>query len=283
MAELTIAGGRLFYWDPRRNRLPLLRRFEIGPRVGNFGDLLGPLIVRRILEQRSGGSGDAAQSRGSATTKVDGRGRVLALGSVMHFAEDGDTIWGTGVNGKMAADLHRFSTLDVRAVRGPLTREWLTTRKGIGVDEVYGDPALLLPSILPEATVWLAGKKRTLGVVPNFHDVATYGAHPGFIDPRRKPMAVLEDIVRSEMVAASSLHGVIVAEAFGIPAVLLPAKAESPFKYLDYAQGTGRESLPQASGLTEAEVALRRSEPALSGWSPEPLLNAFPLDRFPGA
>lgn len=271
VAEMTMNGGRLFYWDPRRNRLPIVRRFEIGPRVGNFGDLLGPLIVRRILDglSRTGVAGAGARTH-----------RVFALGSVLHFARDGDTIWGTGVNGKVPAEQHRFSTLDVRAVRGPLTRQWLATRKGIDAAEVYGDPALLLPALLPEAKEWATSKKRTLGVVPNFHDVATYGAHPGFIDPRREPMAVLEDIVRSERIAASSLHGVVVAEAFGIPAVLMPSKTESPFKYLDYAQGTGRPSLAEAAGLDAAEATPQRDEPALANWDPAPLLAAFPVDRL---
>lgn len=272
MAELTIDGGRVFYWDPRRNHLPIVRRFEIGPRVGNFGDLLGPLIVKRILA--------GAQPTG-ALARLDKSKRVFAVGSVMHFADDGDTVWGTGVNGKVATDLHRFGALDVRAVRGPVTRKWLADHRDIDAPEVYGDPALLLPELLPEAASWLQQKKRGLGVVPNFHDVAAYGSHPGFIDPKRNPLAVVEDIVRSEMIAASSLHGVIVAEAFGIPAVLLPSKVESPFKYLDYAQGSGRDRLVEADDLAAAEVALRElRDPALSNWDPAPLLAAFPLDRF---
>lgn len=276
MAELAINGGRVFYWDPRRNHLPLIKRFEIGPRVGNFGDLLGPLIVRRVLSR-------TPRARAASTPGTASGSRVFAVGSVMHFAADGDTIWGTGVNGKVADDLHRFSRLDVRAVRGPVTRRWLQDNRGIDAPEVYGDPALLLPQLLTEAKAW-TGKKRGLGVVPNFHDVEVFRGHPGFIDPKRPPMEVLEDIVRSERIAASSLHGVIVADAFGIPAVLLPSKVESPFKYLDYAGGTGRESLPQADDLAAAETMLKGGpDEALENWDGAPLLSAFPFDRFVGA
>lgn len=49
-----------------------------------------------------------------------------------------DTIWGTGINGKVSEDLHKFEKLDVRAVRGPLTRNYLIS-KGINCPEVYGD------------------------------------------------------------------------------------------------------------------------------------------------
>ena len=52
-------------------------------------------------------------------------GKILSIGSVLHFAENGDTVWGTGRNGKIAEDKHIFSALDVRAVRGPKTKEYL--------------------------------------------------------------------------------------------------------------------------------------------------------------
>lgn len=76
--------------------------------------------------------------------KLTNKNKLLSIGSVMHFAKDNDSIWGTGINGKINESHLKFKNLDVRAVRGPRTREFLMGR-GIMVPEIYGDPGLLLP------------------------------------------------------------------------------------------------------------------------------------------
>jgi pyruvyltransferase len=54
----------------------------------------------------------------------------------------------------------------------------------------------------------------------------------------RQPRAVVEDIARCEYVASSSLHGVIVAHALGVPALWLRISDQlkgGAFKFRDYA------------------------------------------------
>src|SRR5690606_38430075 len=72
--------------------------------------------------------------------------RLLAIGSILHFAQTGDNVWGSGWNGKIPEKEFTAKDLKVHAVRGPLTAEFLRKR-GIVVPDVYGDPALLLPYI----------------------------------------------------------------------------------------------------------------------------------------
>ena len=141
----------IFNWNPRRSRLPLslTKRLpiDIGRRINNFGDLLGPLIVARIL----------AKHRVDPTWAPRDR-RLLSVGSVLHFARDHDVIWGTGVNGKKDPDSdYLFSTLDVRAVRGPRTRDFLSSR-GVTSPAIFGDPVLLLPLLAPRAGQLLGGQ-----------------------------------------------------------------------------------------------------------------------------
>ncbi|MBU1802255.1 MAG: polysaccharide pyruvyl transferase family protein, partial [Actinobacteria bacterium] len=97
------------------------------------------------------------------------------------------------------------------------------------------------------------------------------------IDPRAGVREVLGRIAASKFVAASSLHGIVVAESFGIPARLVASQVEPPFKYQDYYLGTGRSDVAVASSLDEA-IALGGA--SLPAWSPDELLRAFPYDLW---
>jgi pyruvyltransferase len=229
--------------------------------LNNFGDLLGPLIVGRLV-------------RRLGLQEVTGTSaRLLSVGSVLHFARDADVVWGTGVNGKVRPEEHRFTTLDVRAVRGPLTRTFLIGR-GQDVPPVYGDPGLLVSDLWPELAS--LEPRFDLTVVPNFHDFDRWSRR-GEQNPRSSVERVLRRIARSRLVVGSSLHGIIVAESFGIPARLVLPRTEVLFKYSDYYRGTGRHEFTPASSV--AEAVARGGEPAPS-WSSQALLDAFPRDLW---
>lgn len=256
----------VFAWNPVRERLGWQRRFRDPAPLNNFGDLLGPLVVE-LARRRHGSSRTGAR-----------RARLVSIGSVLHFAEDGDTVWGTGLNGKVGNEEHRFSQLDVRAVRGPLTGAFLQQR-GIEAPAVYGDPALLLPELLPQLREWSTTKKHGVTVVPNFHDLRDYRYRtgPSLLSPVRPVMHCLRRIAQSEFVTGSSLHGVVVAESLGIPARLIAPGAEPDTKYRDYYAGTGRDGYTPA---VDVRHALRLGgEPPLR-WDGAPLLDAFPVDLW---
>jgi pyruvyltransferase len=201
---------------------------------------------------------------------------LLTVGSIMQYARDGDRVWGSGVNGKVPVGLHTFDTVDVRAVRGPLTAEFLRAR-GIPVPDVYGDPALLLPAVHPHLTAWAADKRYDVTVVPNMRDAAALSDDPRVVSPTAPLEHVLERIARSRMVVGSSLHGLVVAEALGIPARAVASRAEHPWKYEDYYLGTGRRGFTPAAGVDEA-IAMGGEVPL--AWDPLPLARAFPWDLW---
>jgi pyruvyltransferase len=259
----------IFAWNPRHNKLPRpFRDRFIGPRTNNFGDLLGPLIVQAICDRE--GLGWHAPAR---------PGRLITVGSVLHVAGDGDVIWGSGVNPSVRPGRHRFTALDVRAVRGPRTHAYLADR-GQDAPAVYGDPALLLPDLFPVLARWSETKAHDVTVVPNLHDWDRLKDHPRAVNPRSGLWHVLRTIAQSELVIASSLHGVIVAEALGISATLLSGH-EKPLKYQDYYGGTGR---PMPTPAVTLDDALRRpaETPDLSGWDRDALYRAFPTDLWDG-
>lgn len=259
----------VFSWNPRRSRLPrsLTKRLpiEIGRRVNNFGDLLGPLLVERILAMHHVDPRVASRNR-----------RLLSIGSVLHFARDHDVIWGSGINGKKSDGDYTFHNLDVRAVRGPRTFEFLTDR-GIEVPAIFGDPALLLPQVVPELVGLSRTKRYPLAVVPNFNDIPSYKVTPALLDPRLPVGICLQRIAQSEFVVGSSLHAIVVAESLGIPARLVSSSIENPLKYEDYYLGTGRPD-PQVAHTVEEAIQLGGEQVPV--FDAEQLLDSFPLDLW---
>ncbi|WP_162621806.1 polysaccharide pyruvyl transferase family protein [Microbacterium suaedae] len=231
----------------------------------NFGDELGPLIVRAIR-----GFGKDPDSAGP----VRRRGRLLSVGSVLHFGQPKDVVWGSGVNGKTRQRLD--ITLDVRAVRGPYTRAVLLGH-GVETPEVYGDPALLLPRVCPEIAVGdCAGGEL---VVPNLNDLKETQL-PGALDPRGDAIEITGRIARASFVIASSLHALIVADAFGIPSRPLRSALEHPFKYIDYYAGTGRHGVRFAASVEEARDLGPVAPPEFDA---DALLESFPHDLWQNA
>ncbi|PPG05183.1 polysaccharide pyruvyl transferase family protein [Pseudoclavibacter sp. RFBI5] len=268
-----VHGVPAFMWNPHRYRRLRLAGRMFGPRKNNFGDLIGPQVVAQVAESRLGSAPHQA---------VDSTRTLFSVGSVMHFAGDNDVIWGTGVNGKTVEQAHRFTRLDVRAVRGPLTREWLRRERGIDAPEVYGDPALLLGDRLRARHPLLPS--RRLSVIPNLNDAREYRSHPDFFSPRRSVDEIAARIAGSEALVTSSLHALVFAEMLGVPVVLIASPVEPVFKYEDYFRGTGRSSWMIASNLDEALQLLpartASTEAPLAAWDPAPLEAAFPTDLW---
>ncbi|QLD12262.1 polysaccharide pyruvyl transferase family protein [Microbacterium oleivorans] len=208
--------------------------------------------------------------------------RLFSVGSVLHFARDGDLVWGSGVNGKINADRHRWGALDVRAVRGPLSRRWISDFNGQDVPEVYGDPALLLFELgyeRPDRVI-----KREVTFIPNLNDSQRPLGSSATVSPRSAIARILTAIAQSENVVTSSLHALVFAELLRVPVALIKPPSESPFKYQDYARGTGRDELPMfddyRSAMAHASSSTYRDEDALAAWSSHELLRAFPADVF---
>jgi pyruvyltransferase len=255
---VDVAGVDVAAWNPVRDTGRWGRRALVARPLGNFGDLLGPLIVRELVAQL-----------GLGAALAPGR-RLLAVGSVLHFGRPGDVVWGAGRNAK--ADPPPAG-LDVRAVRGPRT----------AVDYpdavVGGDPALLLGGLRPDLLVDPAARSG-VAVVPNLNELGQVRDRRGVLSPRAPLARVLRTIARSTLVVGSSLHGVIVAEALGVPARAVRAVAEPALKYEDYYLATGRD--PDEVVAASVEEALERGGAPAPEWDPVPLLAAFPTELWAG-
>lgn len=230
----------------------------------NVGDRLALELVERLIA-----------GRGLTMERYTGGSRrLLSIGSVLHFATVNDVIWGTGVNGKLDSSRLNAKPLDVRAVRGPLTAAELR-KHGIATPEVYGDPGILVSVAFPQQPK----PQRDYLVVPHFREKWwRFLGHPT-LSPAQAPEAFIGKLVRARRVISSSLHGIVLAESYGIPAIWLENQSgEHPFKYHDYYLGTGRE--PPTPAATVEEALRREPPPPLAESFKERLLQAFPWDLW---
>jgi pyruvyltransferase len=198
----------------------------------NVGDTLTLPLVRYILPDVT-----------FTQAKEKDRGKLVGVGSILNNVRRGDAVWGTGA---MFANETVEGAANVRflAVRGKLS-EGVVTRSGGIVSGVTGDPALLLPRLYSPAPQ----KRFKVGVIPHFIDYATVGRNFGWepsralIDPFLPWQEFVVRVLECERIVSSSLHGLVIAEAYGIPAEWREWSKNvrgDGFKFRDYLTGTGR-------------------------------------------
>ncbi|GGC06874.1 GumL protein [Marinobacterium zhoushanense] len=256
----------IIYWNPRKKyfKNKPFSYLPIYKRVNNFGDLIGPMLVDKILSE-------SKKKVNCAKSDVN----LLTVGSILHFASDGDVLWGTGRNGKIL-NKYDFNSLDIRAIRGPLTQDFLE-KKSISCPSVFGDPGLLFPTYFHKYVSQSFHKKYDFTVVPNLNDLDYYKQDANVVSPTGKFDEIISRIVQSNFVVGSSLHAIIIAEAFGIPARLIKSQNEDDFKYEDYYLGSGRGGFNAARSVGSAlEMG---GEPSID-WDGKKLLESFPYDLW---
>ena len=210
----------------------------------NFGDELSSSVVEWL-------SGFPVRSQRSGRLP-----RLFAVGSILEKARNGDVAWGAGIHpvfydkfwtranfGWKKRLFYRVRPYQVAtlAVRGPLTRDALLFR-GAECPEVFGDPGILLPLIYPKQH----NPIRKVGLIPHYSDKAWFQQRGiEFIDVAQRWQQVVDRIMESELVISTSLHGIIVAEAYGVPAIWLRKPSSEGFmKYADYYLGSNRVPCP---------------------------------------
>lgn len=178
----------------------------------NYGDLLSSYIVEQV-------SGRATRfyNAPKLRKKWFQPSYLMAIGSIMSYTSEKAWVWGSGI---ISREDH-FSKAHFCAVRGPLSRKRIL-QLGYNCPEVYGDPALLLPSFYAPQTT----KKYKMGIIPHYVDYKQvqkmYGEEEGVdvIDLMTNNHFETTDQIRAcDLIVSSSLHGVIVAQAYAIPAV----------------------------------------------------------------
>lgn len=198
----------------------------------NLGDELAPYILEKFCGQN--------------LEKVNPGRNEHALFSVGSILSDAcfktQTIWGSGL---IAAQARPKVMPNILAVRGPLTARVLQIDGKVPL----GDPALLLPDIFqPQRST---EKKIKLGIIPHYIDQKDFVSR--FVSQGEKSYIILNiasdkveefisRVVECDFIVSSSLHGVIIAQAYNIPAVWVEFSDKvigSGFKFFDYFHSVG--------------------------------------------
>jgi len=201
----------------------------------NWGDALSPVLTKYI----SGG----AQIEHVNPIDSSSKFRFYSIGSIIPPSSSNSEIWGSGIIQNI--DTIKIKPKKVHAVRGPLTRKILINN-GIECPEIYGDPALLYPKFYNPKIE----KRYEIGIIPHYVDQQ----NPWVVKKSELPNvkvinilgninSVVDEILSCDMIISSSLHGVIAADAYGIPSAWVEFSDKvvgNGFKFKDYFMSVGR-------------------------------------------
>lgn len=239
----------------------------------NLGDCLAPVIVDWMLERK----GIDSNKKIKKTKHLYTVGSVIGMGRLFDA-----TIWGSGIHTLEAIDKigneKDIRKYDIRAVRGPKTAKVMRD-SGYNCPDVYGDPAILMPLIYSPENVT---KEYKLSVIHHYlkknnNDNALYHELDIETDDYKK---FIDELCKSELVISSSLHGIILAESYGIPCFFLNEGLDDElFKFYDWYESTGRDNLVEVSSI---EAAFQMEFPKIPDLScmRERLLAVFPYDLW---
>ena len=189
----------------------------------------------------------------------------LCIGTLLdavNYSNAQTIVWGSGVSGQERSFVHPKKIL---SVRGPKTKEFCD-RYGVQCSEVYGDPALLLTLVYQpcrgvqrstSASCVQEVQKATfrLGIIPHVVDLH----HPVIEEIRDKHADeiliidlahyekwtdVIDQICSCERILSSSLHGLIVSDAYQVPSCWIELSGKISggyFKFVDYASSVDRD------------------------------------------
>jgi hypothetical protein len=172
----------------------------------------------------------------------------MAIGSILNCARPNFLVWGAGYMN----EFQRSEGGKFLAVRGALSAQKLL-RDGFPYCSVWGDPALLLPLLYKPGNA----KKYLVGIIPHQCDNHSwkdkYSGKAKIIQiitgKNRTIENVIDDICSCEYILSSSLHGLIVAHSYCIPAIWIKESSTvGTFKFYDYFSAV---DINQYTGFTE--------------------------------
>lgn len=202
------------------------------PAVPNFGDDINKFIFSKAFNETV----DYVPSNHKEY-------HFTGIGSILHHANKYSVPVGSGfIN---STDTCIEAPQHIIAVRGKLTRDRLL-KMGIKCPESYIDLAVLFPNFFNPHIP----KKFKLGIIPHYID-KNIGFIKNLIEGRNDVLLIdiqnldhfdfVTQVLSCDLIASSTLHGIIIADAYGIPSSWLEFSNNvigDGFKFYDYFSST---------------------------------------------
>ena len=214
----------------------------------NFGDDINPAFFEALSGKRLRFANDRRAPH------------FLGMGSILKSATEASVVLGAGLLEPAAGKMPGT----VVALRGHLSRRALAIADTIPL----GDPMVLVDRLIRPERGHDIGFVPHARALPRLRKQVPAGMH--LIDVSRDPWLVLRDIGRCRVILSQSLHGLIAADAFGIPNIWLAPSLEmagGAFKFHDY-----------FSTLDEGKTAVEITSRLLR----EPPLHLATVSRYAG-
>lgn len=201
----------------------------------NFGDWIGPWLIASITQRTV--INTRAQNVPSS---------LFTVGSILgHITQEQGCVdvWGSGLiapldQKKILKRLNKSKKPNFHAVRGKLTQAEIEKKMGWVIPNVYGDPALLISEFykansLDLKIVICPHHIHYKQVKEKFNNTAIH-----VIDVMQPPHIVIDQIASADYCLSSSLHGLIIAQAYEVPWNWLRFSTEplvgDTFKFYDF-------------------------------------------------
>lgn len=250
----------------------LLKYYSAEP---NVGDVLNTYMIPKI-------TGRTVHK--SYTHKFE---HLMAIGSLLEGAGPRSVIWGSGsING--VGPIRPVTAARICALRGKKSLALMEKACGTPLDVPLGDPALLMPLFYDPAVE----TDKEIGIVPHHSEKdlsrdlqKLISDKHLIIDVALDPEAFIRQLKRCKAVISSSLHGLILADAYGIPSKWISISDRldgGDWKFDDYYSVT---STPMKSPYRTAsvdslmdhlETLSREAEISRYTGNREQLLRSFP-------
>lgn len=205
----------------------------------NFGDNLNHFIINKLSNNK----------QVVFVSPNDDCEKYMCIGSILNHNVKNCNVWGSGL--AFSNDIISPKN-KIFAVRGKLTSDLLKTQ-GIEHDEVFGDPALLLPQIYRRKT-YPNKFINKVGIIPHYIDaklvldsLAKHDNSKDLFNPSNTIVKVIDvnlpidkfidEVTSCDSIISSSLHGLICADTYGIPSLWAKFSDNiggDDFKYYDY-------------------------------------------------
>jgi len=216
----------------------------------NWGDKLNPVLCRMLSGFNVVHCYDVFPAVGKPVHYV--------VGSSLERAQKRrGVVWGAGfIDSRQGI---RQVPAAIHAVRGHHSREKL---RELGVDcpEAVGDPALVMPRLYAPRPL---ARRWRLGVIAHAYERDMDCIAPGSlpedvldIDITGGIFDVIDQVAACDEILSSSLHGLVCAEAYGVPSRWVEVSdrpAGDGFKYHDFYSAIGKQSGSPPSIETAAD------------------------------